>query len=276
MFDIKTKKFSGYQDLTPVKTKVAEYVRRLKFPEFCLGYIEEHPIPDLQKYRATLLDFLKAKKLCVYPEAVITGLLEKFPRLAKDAELGNALAGKIIELLEIDGRTAPEDEITIDAKPFLRGYLFIYYYFAKALETVLPRKEAIEYFQVMMDANTRTMSLPKSEKVSDLVFSEEEPRGAFKNAFIMTEFVIDEGRSGCRADKCKWAEVMKELNDPDYAYAAACHYDFEAAKMHNPAFTLTRTGTLTQGKPYCDFVWHDTRIDKDPTHPPKEFWDELK
>jgi len=30
-----------------------------------------------------------------------------------------------------------------------------------------------------------------------------------------------------------------------------------------------------QGRPCCDFVWHDTRIDAALVHPGKEFWDKL-
>ncbi|MCG3224149.1 MAG: hypothetical protein H7647_06760 [Candidatus Heimdallarchaeota archaeon] len=34
--------------------------------------------------------------------------------------------------------------------------------------------------------------------------------------------------------------------------------------------------TLMEGDPYCSRVLHDTRIDYDLRHPPKEFWDNFK
>lgn len=271
---MKIQRSRGYRDLMPVKMKLGKYLRCLKFPEFCLGHIEKNPIPSPKKYRAALLKFLAIKKPCVYPDDTVFTFIKSLPRLENDAELGVALAKKVIDLLEIEGTSGPETERTVDAKHYLRGYLFMDYYLAKSLESVMSKNMAIKYFQSMNDAHTRTMTFPKMKKVSEMVF-DGNPTGAFKNAFNMTEFILDEGRSGCRADKCKWAEVMKELNDPDYAYAVACHYDFEAVRMRNSAFVLTRTGTLAQGKPYCDFFWHDTRVNKDLTHPPKEFWDKL-
>jgi len=272
---MKVRKSRGYKDLTPVGMKLEGYLRCLKFPEFCLAYMGKNPVPSFKKYRAALLKFLTVKKPCGYQDKTISAFIRKHPHLNNDSKLGKALAGKVIELLKIKGTPDPESEMIVDAKPYLRGYLFIFYYLAKSLESVMPKSKAIKYFQSMTDAHTRAMTFPKMKKVSEMVF-DKKPLGAFKNAFNMTEFVLDDGRSGCRADKCKWAEVLKELHDPDYAYAVACHYDFEAVRMRNSAFVMTRTGTLAQGRPYCDFLWHDTRINKDMTHPSKEFWENLR
>ncbi len=34
--------------------------------------------------------------------------------------------------------------------------------------------------------------------------------------------------------------------------------------------------TIAQGDPYCSRVIHDTRVDWNLAHPPKEFWDNMK
>jgi hypothetical protein len=88
-------------------------------------------------------------------------------------------------------------------------------------------------------------------------------------------FTLNSWKAGEKILRCKWHEVMKELKDPDFAYAVACHYDFEATKNINPSFVLTRTKTLMQGHEYCDFCMHDTRHIA-VTHPAKAFWNELK
>lgn len=198
--------------------------------------------------------------------------LENCPHLTEDKQLGIAFSGKMLELLGVQRVNDSEQEI--DAKCFLKGYLFTRYYIAKSLETVMSKYDAIAYFKKMSDAHTTLLKLPWAENVSELAFFKAE--GHFYNAFNEIRFIIDEGRSGCRIDKCRWAETLKALNDPDYAYVVACHYDFEAAKRVNPAFTLTRLSTLMQGNSYCDFVWHDNRVHSSIAHPDTKFWLNLR
>jgi len=247
---MKIKKITSYRDHASVKTSVKDFMYTLKFAEFSLKYMKAHPIPRLDKFRAALLKSLSSKAPCAYSAEAVTGLVSEYPMLAKDPELGRALVVKILALLDLDCAPLPTVAISVDAKSYLRGYLFIFYYWAKAIAAVMPKKKAIEYFQRIIDGQTRSRSLPKMGKVSEWVFTLRKAQGAFKHAFICTEFIMDEGRSGCRVDKCKWAEVLKELADPDFAYAVACHYDFEAARMRNPSFKLTRKQTLTEGYPY--------------------------
>lgn len=271
---MKTLHKDGYKEELAIEFVFGDYLKRLAFSNFTLEYIQKNKTCDLSMYSGELL------RLLVPPEGVegdpelTKSILVNYPALAADPALGTALVMKILQLLGVARLCAPETRISADAKQYLRGYLFIGYYLAKAFEPQLSKKGAIEAFQKIRDEFTRTVPFEKAEHVSDFVFGGE-GAGAFRNAFIMTDFTLDESKSGSKVYKCKWAEVMKELNDPDYAYAVACHYDFEAAKMYNPAFHLTRSGTLIQGRPCCDFLWHDTRIDAALTHPGKEFWDAL-
>lgn len=271
---MKTLYKDGYKEELPIEFAFGDYLKRLAFSNFTLEYIEKNSICDLFIYRGDLLRLLvPAERVDDAPE-LMKSILASYPALAAGQALGTALVMSILQFLGVARLCAPETRISADAKQYLRGYLFIGYYLAKAFEPQLSKKGAIEVFQKIRDEFTRTVPFEKAEHVSEFVFGGE-GTGAFKNAFIITEFTIDEGKSGAKVCKCKWAEVMKELNDPDFAYAVACHYDFEAAKMHNPAFHLTRSGTLIQGRPYCDFVWHDTRLDAAIKHPGKEFWEAL-
>lgn len=271
---MKTLRKDGYKEELEIEFVLGDYLKRLAFSNFTLEHIEKNSVCDLSAYRGELLRLLLPAEGVQGDLELMKSVLVTYPALAADPALGTALVMKILQFLGVARPGAPESRISADAKQYLRGYLFIGYYLAKAFEPQLSKKGAIETFQKIRDEYTRTVPFEKAEHVSEFVFGGE-GAGAFKNAFIMTEFTIDEGRSGAKVSKCKWAEVMKELNDPDFAYAVACHYDFEAAKMHNPAFHLTRRGTLIQGRPCCDFVWHDTRMDTDLSHPGEEFWDAL-
>jgi len=271
---MKTLHKDGYKEELAIEFVFGDYLKRLAFPNFTLEYIEKHRLCDIFKYREELLRLLLPSEGVQGDRELFKTVLANYPALAANPELGTALLMRVLQFLGVAALCTPETRISADAKQYLRGYLFIGYYLAKAFEQQLSKKGAVEAFQKIRDEYTRIMPFEKAEHVSEFVFGGE-GAGAFKNAFIMTEFTIDEGQSGAKVCKCKWAEVMKELNDPDFAYAVACHYDFEAAKMYNPAFHLTRSGTLIQGRPCCDFLWHDTRVDTDLTHPGKEFWDAI-
>lgn len=271
---MKTLRKDGYKEELAIAFLFGDYLKRLAFSNFALEYIQKNGICDLSGYSGELLRLLVPAEGVEGDPELFKPILGNYPALAADQVLGTALVMKVLQLLGVARLCPPETLISVDAKQYLRGYLFIGYYLAKAFEPQLGQKGAIEAYQKIRDEFTRTVPFEKAEHVSDFVFGDE-GQGAFRNAFIMTDFTLDEGRSGSKVYKCKWAEVMKELNDPDFAYAVACHYDFEAAKMYNPAFHLTRSGTLIQGCPCCDFVWHDTRIDETLTHPGKEFWDAL-
>ena len=70
-------------------------------------------------------------------------------------------------------------------------------------------------------------------------------------------------------------EALDDLEDKELVYVICCHRDFKYAKMQNEHFVLTRHYTIAEGDPYCDKVFHDTRIDKEVTHPSKEFLDNI-
>ena len=68
---------------------------------------------------------------------------------------------------------------------------------------------------------------------------------------------------------------MKGL-DPELSYTVVCYSDFESTKNYNPNFFLTRNYTLMQGAEYCDFCYHDTRIEEEINHPSTDFWERLE
>ncbi|OGR39846.1 MAG: hypothetical protein A2X29_06340 [Elusimicrobia bacterium GWA2_64_40] len=187
--------------------------------------------------------------------------------------------GVILKRLSLAGLSrcpAPTEKIRLSAKQYLRGVFVVNYFIAKALGDMMPKAEAIALFEDFTDLQTKTKyNLPHLEKVADLLAAKSPPGEVFAGGHDFVEFELNEGQAGCKVMKCKWHEVLKEFNDPDLEYAVICHYDFEAARCHNPNFKLTREGTLAQGRPYCDFIWHDTRVKKSLNHPAKDFWDNL-
>jgi len=138
------------------------------------------------------------------------------------------------------------------------------------------KDEAMEFTKNYIDYHAeKKRAGDKQESVNDIIGQQDEWPPLFQESFNLTEFKYAEGMAGMKITKCRWHEVLKELNDPEFCYATCCHYDFKAAELANENFVLTRKCTLMQGDSCCDFIWHDTRIDKECKHPDEEFWEKI-
>lgn len=189
--------------------------------------------------------------------------------------LARAVILKRLSLAGINRCPERTEKIRLTARQYLRGVFVVNYFIVKALAEVMGKAAAIALFEDFTDLQTKTYNLPHLEKVADLLAAKSPPGEVFAGGHDFVEFELNDGQAGCKVTKCKWHEVLKEFNDPDLEYAVICHYDFEAARRHNPNFKLTREGTLAQGRSCCDFIWHDTRVEKNPTHPSRDFWDNV-
>jgi len=53
--------------------------------------------------------------------------------------------------------------------------------------------------------------------------------------------------------RCRYAEMYRDLGLGDLGSSLSCQRDFSLVEGFNPAITLTRTQTLMEGAPFCDF-----------------------
>ena len=53
--------------------------------------------------------------------------------------------------------------------------------------------------------------------------------------------------------RCRYAELYKELGIRGLGKSLSCARDFALVKGFNPAVSLSRTQTIMDGAPYCDF-----------------------
>ena len=69
------------------------------------------------------------------------------------------------------------------------------------------------------------------------------------------ERVIDEpGRIGYSFTRCMWAEVFRELGEPELGFVI-CAGDEPAVKTHNPKLGFRRTKVLMDGDDVCDHIF---------------------
>ena len=70
------------------------------------------------------------------------------------------------------------------------------------------------------------------------------------------ERVIDEeDRIGYRYTRCMWAEIFRELGEPDLGYFF-CAGDEPAVKSYNPRLGFRRTRVLMRGDDLCDHLFY--------------------
>lgn len=53
--------------------------------------------------------------------------------------------------------------------------------------------------------------------------------------------------------RCRYAEMYHALGLGDLGFSLSCQRDFALIEGFNPDVTLTRTQTIMEGAPYCDF-----------------------
>ena len=53
--------------------------------------------------------------------------------------------------------------------------------------------------------------------------------------------------------RCRYAEMYRALGLADLGASLSCQRDFALAQGFNPEIELTRTQTIMEGAPYCDF-----------------------
>jgi hypothetical protein len=272
------KKLYCYTDCVPVELALKHYLPGGLRYQYALKRIRAIPNIDYVSFRHDFMKRLGAPHAVQPPENRLSEYISGSSELENDRELSAAIICATFGYLGIKDFPGTDFKTSADAKNCLRGYLFVYYKLAKALETVLGKKEALNLYCSIVDEETKMTAakFTKREKVTDAFMESDTRKGTFKGAFNVIEFITDDARFGEKVTRCKWAEVLSELKDPDFAYAVACHFDFEAVRAYNENFELTRNGTLAKGKPYCDFMYHDKRLSQKLEHPPEEFWDNLE
>ena len=53
--------------------------------------------------------------------------------------------------------------------------------------------------------------------------------------------------------RCRYAEMYRALGIPELGSVLSCNRDFALGEGFNPDLTLTRTQTIMEGAPFCDF-----------------------
>lgn len=268
-------------EIQPIDFAQKSPIKRLNY---LLGLIKEKEPSNFSKYIENLelkfktlitKDILSEKDLNIDELLTDFDILKEYPELAKNS-LTYFL--QILQLTEKDDLI--KEKVKVLNKNYLRSFLIPKYYHLQTLAETIGREEAIQLYKFYVTKFIND-NLSPNRKIFDTM-------EAFKEHFekdkkeitigwygLLSE--VKDGKFFFRKDNCPWAEALMDLPDKEIKYFICCYGDFQAAiTRSNESFILTMKHTVVEGDPYCDCIYHDTSVNWDVTHPPKEFWDNLE
>lgn len=201
-----------------------------------------------------------------------------FKNLNEFAELLKASLNFYIELLEINEIVSTEVEISM--KALIHAWTYPSYYLLEALTETIGREEGFRFFK----RNITQFYIDHPSQDRDEDFSLEklmEKRlsgDTTSSEWVIVHTMLEEGKYAFKNKNCPTCvDAMTELPDAEIKYLESCYGDYAKFRaMYSDHFILTMEHTLMEGDSYCSRVLHDTRVDYDLRHPPKEFWDNFE
>jgi len=163
----------------------------------------------------------------------------------------------------------------------------IRYYLARAGSDVVGEEEGIELWKKVVSLRLRDDNAEIEKKIEEFLNSGKKPRSMIERSDSdikqwtdiglgnFTRLIMDDHKILYRFDKCMTYEVLKDLNDPEYAYISSC-YIGDAPSFNfpkRPQF-LRRTQTLHHGR-FCDELYWDPQVHEEPEQPSLEFTESM-
>ena len=243
---------------------VIKYLAELK-PEFVEKYIQ-HLKSRLKK---AIESIEKREGMYDFPD-----LEEKFDFLDNYQELMKLTKEFTLKHLN-PIRTKEEDSSVHLVLGFNRAMAFerISYHRVKTFAELLGKKEGIELYTKILTkiVDDLKQKNPQKEDIT-IAKSREKSIDAWCKIGLcdFTYCVLDEHKTIYRFDSCFTHEVLKDFNDPDIAYYASCFQGDLPTRNDGLIIRMRRTQTLHHGD-FCDELYWDSRIHKDPEQPSLEF-----
>jgi hypothetical protein len=220
----------------------------------------------------------------IFELASIIELLQDYEELKSNHDLARLATKYIFYHLKIPMKLGDfEREIEVTSFNHACENERIMYYLARAGSDVVGEKEGIEFWKKVVTLRLRDENARYEERIRELVKSGKKPSTMIERSDSaikywteiglgdFTRLVIDENKIHYRFDKCVTHEVLKDLNDPEYAYIISCYIgDAPTFNFPNRPQFLRRTQTLHHGK-FCDELYWDPKVLDEPEQPTLEF-----
>ena len=159
----------------------------------------------------------------------------------------------------------------------------IRYYLARSGSDIFGEEGGIEFWKKVVALRLRDDRVKYEERFKEQEKSGKKPDTMIENSdwsierWIeiglgdFTRMIMDEHKIHYRFDKCITHEVLKDLEDPEYAYISSCYIgDAPTANFPGRHQFLRRTQTLHHGS-FCDELYWDPQVHEDPEQPSLDY-----
>ena len=266
-------------ELQPLESANKTVLKRLNY---LVGFIKKEKPEILQSFVTKLdLKFVKLLNKSYTIEEVIekNAISNDLIHLKVYPDLMYNCLNYYLQLLNVETtRNWIKDTFKIPNKNYIQSFLYHRYYNAEVLTEIIERSLAVQLFKDYIDSYVTSQSSEwrKYENLEEFrearIPKKEDPPNI---GWVIVQGIIEKGKFPQRKDTCMWDDALQELPDAELRYLAACYGDFQGYNNSNENFILTMSHTIVEGYPYCDCIVHDIRVNKDLTHPPEEFFDNM-
>jgi hypothetical protein len=128
--------------------------------------------------------------------------------------------------------------------------------FVEALGAEFGRERVVEILRGVIIAIARQQGAALAEQTGDASLGHfRAATEAWKTDDALHIDVLEQtqDRYAFNVTRCRYAEMYRALGIPELGAVLSCNRDFSLIEGYNPEVELTRTQTLMQGAPYCDF-----------------------
>lgn len=254
--------------------------KRLKHMNYLLGFVKERNPEVFPEYVDNLLvkyrELSKGSQMKWHPFD-FDELVSDYPNLKEHLELTKVALNYYLQVLQLPEDANSENGKVVN-KNYLRSFLHPAYYNLLVLTETLDRKDAIALYKRFVThyiIDRRDSERDTYDNLEDVFAKATEPREE-PSDWVIVRGMIGDGKYAYRNDNCLWIDAIEDLKDSDLKYHVCCYGDYESSKIYHDSIVLTMEHTIAQGNPYCSRVLHDTRVDWNLKHPPKDFWDSMK
>lgn len=209
----------------------------------------------------------------------ISSHIAEFDQLKVHPSLASSNLNYFLQVLQLpDSVDLENDTVEVSQRNQLRSVLCPKYQNLLVLTETMDRKDAIEIYKIYHDefAGDGQSSQKNQYETLEEFAARWNPESDKANPGlirILSEVV--DGKLYLRKDNCLWNDAIADLEDSEVKYYVCCYGDFDAPRRANRNFVLTMERTIIEGHSYCDSVFHDTRINKNLSHPSEEFFDKM-
>ncbi len=268
-------------DFKPLENIENMFLEKL---DYFIGFVSKEKPEIITKYVNNLVkkyQGLVEDNLFEKPSEKIKKILVKYIYLNQYPDLIKVSLNYFIHLLQAKEKDVLDmPEVKISRKALIQAWIYHSYYFLQALTETIDREEAVKLFKhYITNYYLEHPPTSRGEFVSLEKRLEDRTSGdTTSSEWVLVHTMLEDGKYAFKNKNCPTlADTMVDLTDVELKYLVACYGDYQKFRgTTNENIILTMEHTIIQGDSYCSRVLHDTRVDYDLRHPPKEFWDNFE